>query len=275
MEALWEATGKPSRLSPIIGAVEDLDRLRLAMRRVTHVIHAAAQKVVPLAEYNPWQCLQTNVSGSYNVVRSCLDTGVSHAVLVSTDKASAPATLYGASKLAAERLWTGSASYSAGSSTVFSAVRYGNVWRSKGSVIERWESSDQIEITDPQMTRFHLTLSEAVSFVLEASADGEPGELRIPRIPSYRLGDLALAYQSLSSKPTKIIGIRKSEKRHESLISIDESISAQQPAPRASYVSLYPGRVLSDGDWDYTSGSNTHRLSVGALTDMLEKEMKA
>lgn len=259
--------------SPILGSVEDLERLRLAMRGVDIVIHAAAQKIVPLAEYNPLECVRTNTLGSANVARACIDAGVSKAVLVSTDKASSPATLYGASKLCAERLWCSANAYSAGTGTVFSALRWGNVWSSQGSVIHRWIKSPAIEVTDHQMTRFHITIDEAVNFVLE-SQSAEAGELRVPVIPSYRLGDLAEAYAGISGKPVKVIGIRASEKLHESLISTDESIYSPGFNPKDRYRSLFPGKVLGKGGWEYTSGNNTWRLGNSFLKDLVSKSVE-
>lgn len=261
-----------SDLSCLIGAVEDLERLKRAVHGCDYVIHAAAQKAIPLAEYNPTECVGTNIRGSCNVITACLGEGaVKRAVLVSTDKASSPATLYGGTKFVAERLWLNANRYSAGNPPHFVAVRYGNVWASNGSVIHAWKkqasSGQAIEITDPQCTRFHITLGEAVSFVLAALHGAAAGELWVPRLPSYRLGDLGQAYRTvfdLHNQPT-ISGLRLSEKLHESMISPDESSSLK--AEDDSHYTLEPGVIHRKGGMSYTSGSNQHRLGVEALTE--------
>ena len=194
-------------------------------------------------------------------------------MLVSTDKASAPATLYGGSKFLAERLWLGANRYSAGREPRFMAVRYGNVWGSRGSVLHAWKKqaqAGQIVITDVQCTRFHIKLEQAVSFVLDALDHGAAGELWVPKLPSYRLGDLASAFSSVygMSKPAQVIGLRMGEKLHESMISVDESCSNTKSEP-GHYV-LEPGKVVDKGGWSYTSGSNTWRLSI----EQLEKEIR-
>ena len=272
-ERLIQATEKAHQenLSSLIGAVEDLGRLRRALHGVDYVIHAAAQKAIPLAEYNPLECIGTNVQGSANVVAACMDAGVKRAVFVSTDKASSPATLYGGTKFVAERLWLNGNRYSAGQAPHFVAVRYGNVFASQGSVLNAWKKRaadrEPIEITDPQCTRFHLHLSDAVAFVLSALHHASPGELWVPKLPSYRLGDFAHAFRAafdLHQQPT-ISGLRLSEKLHESMISADESSSLK--AEDDTHYTLEPGVIHRKGGFSYTSGSNTHRLGVEALTE--------
>ena len=278
-ERLVQATPKAeqARLSSLIGAVEDRERLRRAFHGVDYVIHAAAQKAIPLAEYNPLECIGTNVHGSANVVAACMDAGVKRAVLVSTDKASSPATLYGGTKFVAERLWLNGNRYSAGNEPHFVAVRYGNVWGSNGSVLHAFRKASQsgsIEITDPQCTRFHIRLNQAVDFVLSALHKAHAGELWVPRLPSYRLGDLAAAFgiaHSLS-KPPSVVGLRLSEKLHESMISPDESSSLK--AEDDTHFTLEPGVIHRKGGFSYTSGSNTHRLGVEALTEEIRAWMK-
>lgn len=263
------------RLSSLLGAVEDLPRLRKALRGCTHVIHAAAQKVVPLAEYDPGSCLSTNVQGSRNVADACLEAGVERAVLVSTDKASSPATLYGASKLCAERLWLASNRYSAGKGTEFVSLRYGNVFASKGSVLEAWTSSHKqglpLKLTDPSCTRFHIHRHEAVELVLDVLAHAQPGELWIPKLPTYRIGDLCTAFRRAFSIPAspEHVGLRLAEKLHEDLISPHESIACKREEEH-HYV-LEPGRVYQKGGWGYSSGKpEGHRLSVEELTREVE-----
>lgn len=259
------------RLSSLIGAVEDLQRLRRAVQGADYVIHGAAQKVIGLCEYNPLSATQTNIVGSCNVIQACLDEEIPRAVLVSTDKASSPATLYGGTKFVAERLWLNANRYSAGNPPHFVAVRYGNVWASNGSVIHAWkkqaEAKGPIEITDPQCTRFHITLPQAVEFVLSALHEAGAGELRVPRLPSYRLGDLAHAFRQvfgLERQPSTS-GLRLSEKLHESMISPDESSSLK--AEDDTHFTLEPGVIHRKGGMSYTSGSNQHRLGVEALTE--------
>jgi UDP-N-acetylglucosamine 4,6-dehydratase len=260
-----------SRLSSLLGAVEDDRRLHRALRGVNHVIHAAAQKVVPIAEYDPGSCLSTNVGGTRNVAEACLDAGVRRAVFVSTDKASSPATLYGASKLCAERVWLGSNRYSAGVGCEFTAVRYGNVWASKGSVLEAWAGSKgKLKITDPQCTRFHIHRHEAVAFVLDALAHAHPGELWIPKLPTYRIGNLCLAFRRAFNIPEQPehVGLRLAEKLHEDLISPHESIACKSKEEH-HYV-LEPGRIHEQGGWGYSSGMPGHQLSVEELTREVE-----
>ena len=259
------------RFSTLLGSVEDVSRLTRACRGVTYVIHAAAQKIVPLAEYDPGACIGTNVWGTQNVSRACLDAGVRRAVFVSTDKASSPATLYGASKLCAERVWLGSNRYSAGSGCEYVAVRYGNVWASKGSVLEAWAGSKgKLKITDPQCTRFHIHRHEAVSFVLDALAHALPGELWIPKLPTYRIGNLCMAFRRAFNLPAQpeIVGLRLAEKLHEDLISPHESIACKSQDEH-KYI-LEPGRIHEQGGWGYSSGMPGHQLSVEELTREVE-----
>jgi UDP-N-acetylglucosamine 4,6-dehydratase len=263
-----------SRLSNLIGAVEDPGRLALAASGCDYVVHAAAQKSIPLAEYNPIQCIGTNIQGSINVIDACVRNHVKRAVLVSTDKASSPATLYGFTKATAERAWLNANRYSAGNEPHFVAVRYGNVWGSQGSVLHAWTKQAQyghIEITDPQCTRFHITLSQAVSFVLDALGNAEAGELWVPRLPSYRLGDLAHAFRNaygLSKQPS-ITGLRLSEKLHESMISVDESASLK--AEEDLHYTLEPGVIHRKQGMNYNSGSNEWKLGVEALREEISQ----
>lgn len=267
------------RLSSLLGAVEDLDRLRLAMRGVDRVIHAAAQKVVPLGEYDPRSCIKTNVEGTMNVALACLEAKVKRAAFISSDKASAPATVYGACKLASERSWLGANRYSAGTSTEYVAVRYGNCWLSSGSVIHAWRKAEAsglpIQITDPNCTRFHITLKEACKLILDALEHADPGTLWIPRLPSYRLGDLGNAFRAAYGiqRQPQIMGLRMAEKLHESMISEDESPCVRSE-DEGHYV-LEPGKVYRKGRPAYTSGSNEWRLSVTALKGMIEESTDA
>ena len=261
-------------LTNCIGDVQDRERVRLAARGVDFVVHAAAQKVIPLAETNPIECIKNNVLGSLSVLQGCLDEHVKRAVLVSTDKASAPATLYGFTKATAERAWLNANRYSAGKEPHFVAVRYGNVFASQGSVIHAWAKQAQfgaLELTDPQCTRFHLKLDQAVAFVLQALHSAGPGQLWVPKLPSYRLGDLAHAFRiayGLSKQPS-ITGLRLSEKLHESMISQDESPSLK--AEEDLHYTLEPGVIHRKDRWEYNSGMNGWKLGVEALTEEIRE----
>lgn len=209
-----------------IGDVRDQARLELALSDVDFVVHAAALKHVPTAEYNPMECINTNVMGAENVVAASLKAGVKKVVALSTDKAANPLNLYGASKLAAEKVFVAANNLSGSRSTIFSAVRYGNVLGSRGSVLPLYrkliaEGADSLPITDARMTRFWITLQQGVSFVLSSLAMMKGGEIFVPRIPSMTMADLA---QSLAPGiGTHLIGIRPGEKLHETLVTEDEA----------------------------------------------------
>jgi UDP-N-acetylglucosamine 4,6-dehydratase/5-epimerase len=262
------------RLSSLLGSVEDLHRLTKAMRGVDYCIHAAAQKAIPLAEYDPGSCIQTNVQGSRNVADACLEARVQKAILVSTDKASAPATLYGATKLCAERLWLASNRYTAGSGCEYVSVRYGNVWASKGSVLEAWLAAvtrgNLPKLTSEKCTRFHITRTEAVDLVLDALHHASPGQLWIPKLPTYRIGDLCMAFRRAFNFPAQpeVVGLRLAEKLHEDLISPHESIACKS-TEQHKYI-LEPGKIHEQGGWGYSSGMPGHQLSVEELTREVE-----
>jgi len=273
-EALEAAVPKEhhSRLSCLIGDVRDRDRLIRAAQGATYIIHAAAQKVIPLAEYNPGDCVKTNIQGTMNVIEAALTTGSMKALLVSTDKARSPSTLYGATKLCAERLWLAGNRYT-GNEGIFSCVAYGNVWGSKGSVIEAFDHQRKtlgfLQVTEPEMTRFHITLPQAVSLVLRACQEAAPGTLWIPRLPSYRVGDLAQAYQrtnGMFSEPS-IVGRRVAEKMHEELISETESLTITHED--SWHFVLDPRQPTGKPSWSYNSSSNRIRLSVSQLEEQI------
>jgi UDP-N-acetylglucosamine 4,6-dehydratase len=262
------------RLSCLLGAVEDHRRLLRAARGCTHAVHAAAQKVITLAEYDPGTCIETNIQGTRSLVDACLDAGIQRAVLVSTDKASAPATMYGASKLVAERLFLAANRYSGGSHPEFVGVRYGNVWASKGSVLEAWEGRAAkgagLQITDPKCTRFHITRTQAVELVLNALDHAHPGDLWIPKLPTYRIGDLCMAFRRAFNIPAQpeVTGLRMAEKLHEDLISPHESMACSGQ-DQEKYI-LTPGKVCEKGGWGYSSGAPSHQLGVDELTREVE-----
>ncbi len=224
-----------STLRFFIGDVRDRERLELAMREVDVCIHAAALKHVPAAEYNPMECIHTNVYGAENVVRAALNTGVQRVVALSTDKAANPVNLYGASKLASDKIFIAANNLSGSLGTRFSVVRYGNVVGSRGSVIPLYrkmiaEGASFLPVTDGRMTRFWITLQHGVDFVASCVAMMQGGEIFVPKIPSMRIVDVARALAP--SLPHKLIGIRPGEKLHEVMITEDASRQTYELADR-------------------------------------------
>ena len=219
-----------NRVRFFIGDVRDKDRLYRALNKVDYVVHAAATKIVPTAEYNPFECVKTNIVGAMNLIDASIDQGVKKVVALSTDKASSPINLYGATKLASDKLFVASnSSYAGGHKTSFSVVRYGNVMGSRGSVIPFFISNKKkgfLPITDKRMTRFMITLNQGVDLVWHAFSDMVGGEIYVKKIPSMKIGDIA---RSISPKAKhKIIGIRAGEKLHEEMISRDDSNSCYE-----------------------------------------------
>jgi len=209
-----------------IGDVRDLPRLKKAMSGVDYVVHAAALKHVPIAEYNPMECIKTNVIGAQNIIDACLESSVTHVIALSTDKAASPANLYGASKLVSDKLFVAANNLSGGHDIKFSVVRYGNVLASRGSVIPFFkkliaESATSLPITEPNMTRFWITLQEGVDFVLKNFQRMQGGEIFVPKIPSMKMTDMAKAIAP--DLPQEIIGIRPGEKLHEVMCPKDDS----------------------------------------------------
>jgi UDP-N-acetylglucosamine 4,6-dehydratase len=209
-----------------IGDVRDSDRLELATREVDYIVHAAALKHVPAAEYNPFECIRTNVSGAENVVRAAIRNGVKRVLALSTDKAANPINLYGASKLASDKIFIAANNLSGSVGTRFAVVRYGNVVGSRGSVIPFFrkliaEGAEHLPITDDRMTRFWITLQQGVNFVVTSIAGMQGGEIFVPKIPSMRMTDLA--HCLAPHLPTKVVGIRPGEKLHEVMITEDDS----------------------------------------------------
>jgi len=212
------------RVRFFIGDVRDKDRLYRALSDVDYVLHAAATKIVPTAEYNPFECIKTNINGAMNIIDASIDQGIKRVVALSTDKASSPINLYGATKLASDKLFVASNAYSQKDKTSFSVVRYGNVMGSRGSVIPFFSSiKDQefIPITDERMTRFMIPLDKAVELVWKAFDDMQGGEIYVKKIPSIKITDIARVIAPRSK--FKIIGIRPGEKLHEQMISAEDS----------------------------------------------------
>jgi UDP-N-acetylglucosamine 4,6-dehydratase/5-epimerase len=258
-----------------IGDVRDRDRLTRAMHGVDIVVHAAALKQVPACEYNPMEAIKTNIMGSSNVVEAALDAGVKKVMGLSTDKAVNPVNLYGATKLAAEKLTVQSNAYAGGSATRFSCVRYGNVVGSRGSVVPvflKQRESAKVTITDDRMTRFWLSLEQGVRFVINCIEQMEGGEVFIPKIPSMKVLDLAKAIAPRAD--IDIIGIRPGEKLHEVLIAEDEArhtveldrMFVVQPAEAIwfGYSWQTKGKMLEDG-FRYSSDNNMEWLDVEGI----------
>ncbi|MDT8375574.1 MAG: UDP-N-acetylglucosamine 4,6-dehydratase (inverting) [Mariprofundaceae bacterium] len=223
----WEMAklyGHDPRVRFFIGDVRDKDRLHRALDGVDYVVHAAATKIVPTAEYNPFECVKTNIIGAMNLIDACIDQGVNRVVALSTDKASSPANLYGATKLASDKLFVAANAYAGGHNTAFSVVRYGNVMGSRGSVIPFFMSqahTGKLPITDPRMTRFMITLEQGVELVWHAFEDMQGGEIYVKKIPSMKVVDIARAVAPDAEQ--EIIGIRPGEKLHEQMISPEDS----------------------------------------------------
>jgi len=224
----WEMAklfGDDPRVRFFIGDVRDKDRLYRALDGIDYVVHAAATKIVPTAEYNPFECIKTNIDGAMNLIDACIDQKVKRVVALSTDKASSPINLYGATKLASDKLFVASnSSYAAGHNTRFAVVRYGNVMGSRGSVIPFFISikdSGVLPITDERMTRFMISLEQGVELVWHAFDDMVGGEIYVKKIPSMKILDVANVIAPNAKK--EIVGIRPGEKLHEQMISADES----------------------------------------------------
>jgi UDP-N-acetylglucosamine 4,6-dehydratase len=273
--------GEDSRLRWFIGDIRDRNRLERAMHGVDYVVHAAALKQVDTAEYNPFEYVQTNVNGSQNVIEAAIDQGVQKVVALSTDKASSPINLYGATKLCSDRMFVSANHYAAHHPTRFSVVRYGNVMGSRGSVIpvfrELAAQGKSLPITDKRMTRFWITLPQAVQFVVDSFDQMHGGELYVPRIPSMKVTDLAEAVAPGSS--THEIGIRPGEKLHEEMIAGDDSRRTLRLGDRyviMPYVAGWgyeppaEGKPVEDG-WAYRSDNNDLWLSVEELRDLADR----
>jgi len=266
-----------------IGDVRDAERLKQAMRGVDYVVHAAALKQVPAAEYNPMECIKTNVHGAENVIQAALANEVEKVIALSTDKAANPINLYGATKLASDKLFVAANNIAGGHKTGFAVVRYGNVVGSRGSVVPFFkkllaEGAKELPITDPRMTRFWITLQEGVDFVLKSFQRMQGGELFVPKIPSMRVVDLA---ESLApEKPNKIIGIRPGEKLHEIMCPADDSHLTLEfddhyvlrPSIRFFHDDIdYTTNALGETavpveqGFEYNSGNNPHFLTVEEL----------
>ena len=275
----WEMAKKHPQVKYFIGDVRDRERLHLAMRGVDYVIHAAAMKIVPSAEYNPFECIKTNVIGAMNVADAATACGVKKVVALSTDKASSPVNLYGASKLCSDKLFIASNSYS---NTIFSVVRYGNVMGSRGSVIPLFKSfvGTKIPITDIRMTRFMITLEQGVDLVMHALNDSIGGEIYVRKIPSMKVVEIARTIRPEAS--FDIIGTRPGEKLHEQMIGHEDAPYSYEYQdyfkilPAIYDWHLDPTRI-KDGvavppSFSYTSDNNAHWMTSEQLKLWLRHE---
>ncbi len=281
----WEMAklfSNDERIRFFIGDVRDKDRLYRALDGVDYVVHAAATKIVPTAEYNPFECIKTNINGAMNLIDACIDQGVKRVVALSTDKASSPVNLYGATKLASDKLFVASnSSYALGHKTSFSVVRYGNVMGSRGSVIPYFMSirdTGVLPITDPRMTRFMITLEQGVELVWHAFEDMVGGEIYVKKIPSMTIVDIAKAIAP--SAQHEIVGIRPGEKLHEQMIGTEDAHFTYE---YSEHYKILPqindwgndAKRIKDGkkvpeDFIYSSDSNTDWMSKQSLQSWMK-----
>ncbi len=284
MAQVFDPVDRPE-LRYFIGDVRDPNRLRRACEGIDTVIHAAALKQVPAAEYNPFEFIKTNILGAQNLIEACLDAGVKNLVALSTDKAAAPINLYGATKLCSDKLFTAANKIKGNRDIRFSVVRYGNVMGSRGSVIpfflERLKTG-VLPITDPNMTRFNISLQDGVDLVFWALKNAKGGEIFVPKIPSYRITDVAEAIGPDCKRP--IIGIRPGEKIHEEMITASDSFNTIDLGryfailPSAgehtveSYCKAHGGQPMPAG-YAYNSGTNDEFLTVEQLRVLIQKHV--
>lgn len=268
-----------------IGDIRDYDRLRRALKGIDYVIHAAAMKHVPIAEYNPMECIKTNIMGAENIINACLETDVQNVVALSTDKAAAPINLYGATKLASDKLFVAANNIKGANPIRFSVVRYGNVMGSNGSVIPfflRKKKEGVLPITDVSMTRFNITLSEGVDMVLHALESAWGGEILVPKIPSYNITDVAMAIGPECEH--KVIGIRPGEKIHEEMITSSDSFSTYDLGkyytilPQSlnfkigDFVDQFKAKPVTQG-FRYNSGENSEWVSVEEIRQLIKQHV--
>lgn len=268
-----------------IGDVRDEQRIRRALEGIDVVIHAAALKQVPAAEYNPFECIKTNVLGAQNLIEACLDSHVERAVALSTDKAAAPINLYGATKLCSDKLFVAANNIQGARGIRFSVVRYGNVMGSRGSVIPFFlekRSSGVLPITDPKMTRFNISLTEGVDMVLWSIEHAWGGEILVPKIPSYRITDVATAIAPDCRQ--EIVGVRPGEKIHEEMITASDSFNtvdlgayyAILPTARQYNIQEYCEGTKAErvaAGFSYNSGTNHNFLDVGQLRALIRQHV--
>lgn len=270
-----------------IGDVRDYDRLEKAFKNIDYVIHAAAMKHVPIAEYNPMECVKTNVLGAENVINAAMATDVKHVVALSTDKAAAPINLYGATKLCSDKLFVAANNIKGRQDIRFSVVRYGNVMGSNGSVIPffiKKKKEGVLPITDPKMTRFNISLQGGVDMVLHALESAWGGEIFVPKIPSYKIVDVATAIAPDCKQ--EVIGIRPGEKVHEEMITSSDSFTTydlgkyyailpQVPSfSLQEYIKHFNAKLVPQG-FQYNSGENTEWISVEEMRKLIVEHVNA
>ena len=281
----WEMAklyGSDERVRFFIGDVRDKERLGRALTGIDYVVHAAATKIVPTAEYNPFECVKTNVLGAMNLIDTCIDHGVKRVVALSTDKASSPCNLYGATKLTSDKLFIAGNSYAGGNDTRFAVVRYGNVMGSRGSVIPFFLSladTGVLPITDARMTRFMITLEQGVELVWHAFGDMVGGEIYVKKIPSMKMTDVASATVPAASH--NIVGIRPGEKLHEQMIGPEDAPHTYEypghykVLPAIHNWSHDPKRInggaLVAPDFTYSSDNNHEWMSIAVLQTWIEQ----
>ena len=268
-----------------IGDVRDYDRVKRALKGIDFVIHAAAMKHVPIAEYNPMECVKTNIMGAENIVNACLETEVSRVVALSTDKAAAPVNLYGATKLASDKLFVAANNITGWNPIKFSVVRYGNVMGSNGSVIPfflKKKKEGVLPITDATMTRFNISLQGGVDMVMHALENAWGGEIFVPKIPSYRITDVAEAIGPECEKP--VVGIRPGEKIHEEMITSSDSyytydlgkyytiIPATHRWKLEDFITKFSAKRVADG-FKYNSGENEDWETVEGLRNLIKEHV--
>jgi UDP-N-acetylglucosamine 4,6-dehydratase len=269
-----------------LGDVRDPERMKQATRGVDIIIHAAALKQVPAAEYNPMECIKTNITGAQNVINAAIENSVDRVIALSTDKAANPINLYGATKLVSDKLFVAANNMTGGHNTRFAVVRYGNVVGSRGSVVPFFRNlltggAQELPITHPDMTRFWITLPQGIEFVLKAFERMQGGEIFVPKIPSSRITDLAEALAP--GKPIKIIGIRPGEKLHEIMCPADDSHLTLEfhdhyvIQPSITFFTPVDYRVNQLGEqgapvdqgFEYNSGTNPHMLTVDEVRELI------
>ncbi len=268
-----------------IGDVRDADRLKKAFTEIDYVIHAAAMKHVPIAEYNPMECVKTNVLGAENVINACMEMGIKNVVALSTDKAAAPINLYGATKLCSDKLFVAANNIKGKADIKFSVVRYGNVMGSNGSVIPffmKKRKEGVLPITDPNMTRFNISLQGGVDMVLHALETAWGGEIFVPKIPSYKITDVATAIGPDCKQ--EVVGIRPGEKVHEEMITSSDSFSTydlgkyyailpQVPNFKMDeYIKHFNAKLVPQG-FQYNSGENKEWLNVDDMRKLIKEHV--
>ncbi|HEX7638976.1 MAG TPA: UDP-N-acetylglucosamine 4,6-dehydratase (inverting) [Burkholderiaceae bacterium] len=269
-----------------IGDIRDAARLRRALEGIDIVVHAAALKQVPAAEYNPFECIKTNVLGAQNLIEACMDSQVQRVVALSTDKAAAPVNLYGATKLCSDKLFVAANNVKGSRALRFSVVRYGNVMGSRGSVIPFFldrAKTGVLPITDPAMTRFNISLREGVEMVLWSIEHAWGGEILVPKIPSYRVVDVASAIAPDCEQ--RVVGVRPGEKIHEEMITASDSLNtvdmgryfailpSSEHFAQQAYCQAFEARPVKPG-FSYDSGSNSDFLSIDQLRQLIDEHVR-